>query len=328
MRFLLVRLSSMGDVVLTTPLIRALAERFPTAEIHFLTRAPYKPLVAHHPLLYAVHIWPLSREVRQTFWEGVLDLQKNLRTLPLRWRLRYRHFTTFPKENWRKWLMVRRKQRLPIAHVVLRYGQALAPWGIPAETLGPLEVYIPTELIAKVRAEMQALHQGPWLAVGLGGTYATKKWPTAYYIELLRRVGLPVVLLGGVPEAPAAETIAKALPQPALIGAGRYTLLETAAAIYLAEAVLSHDTGTAHLSAAFRKPTLVLWGNTTPAFGMTPWQTPYLGLEIPGLNCRPCSKLGFSHCPKGHHDCLRGLTPSYVESRLIQFFNNLAVSFS
>lgn len=312
----------MGDIVLTTPLIRALAERFPEAELHYLTRPTYRSLLEYHPLLTEVHTWPPSQTLQALRWEGILDLQKNLRTLPLRWRLSYKKYATFPKENWRKWWMVRRGRPQPLRHIVLRYAEALRTWGIAPEQMGPLEVHIPAHIQQKVSAELSALPR-PWLAVGLGGTYGTKKWPISYFQELLQKLGWPVVLLGGAAERAEAEAIAQALPQPTLLTAGRYSLLETAAVIAQATLLLTHDTGTAHLGAAFQVPTIVLWGNTVPELGMSPWQTISLAIEAQNLPCRPCSKLGFARCPKGHHDCMRSLTPDFVLARLHSFWQRI-----
>jgi len=322
-RFLLIRLSSMGDIVLTTPLLRALRQSYPQAEIHYLTRPAYAPLLQHNPHLTALHLWPPTPEILRSYWDGVIDLQKNLRTWRLRLRLRYKRWTTFPKKNLRKWLSVRLKKPLPVEHIVKRYGKALKPWGIEPHQLGPLEVYVPSALQERIQAELHNLHPGPWLAWGLGGTYVTKKWPTLYKLYLINRLGWPVVLLGGETEAEEAAFLAEKAEVPVLVGAGRYSLLETAAAIAEAALVLSHDTGTAHLAAAFQKPTIVLWGNTTPAFGMTPWLTPHRNLEVPDLPCRPCSKLGFAQCPKGHHNCMRALTPDFVLQEIHTFWAQL-----
>ncbi|MCS7153323.1 MAG: glycosyltransferase family 9 protein [Bacteroidia bacterium] len=322
MRFLLVRLSSMGDVVLTTPLIRALHRRFPEAEIHFLTRRQYKPLLQHHPQLTAVHEWPPANSLRDLFWEGVIDLQKNLRTFPLRWQLQYRAFSSFPKENFRKWLMVRFKKPFLLRHVVERYGRALRKWDISPDELGPLEVYVPEAVEEKIHSLLlSSLGEVPRVAVGLGGTYKTKRWLIEYYEVLLNRLKLPVILLGGESEAREAESLARMLSVPVVVGAGRFSLLETAAAIRLARLLISHDTGTAHLGAAMGTPTAVLWGNTVPEFGMTPWKVPHTNIEVKNLSCRPCSKLGYSTCPRGHHDCIRALTPDYVEKRLREAFD-------
>lgn len=323
-RFLVIRLSSMGDIVLTTPVLRALREKYSHAEIHYLTRRAYTELLQHNPHLSALHVWPPSEELRATPWDGVIDLQKNLRTRRLRFRLRYKRWTTFPKKNFRKWLSVRLKRPLPVAHVVRRYGEALRPWDISPDALGPLEMYVPAEVRARIRAQLDGVHVGLWLAFGLGGTYATKKWPPLYKLYLINKLGWPVILLGGSAEAEEAAFLREKAEVPVVVGAGRYSLIETAAAIAESALVLSHDTGTAHLAAAFRKPTVVLWGNTVPAFGMTPWQTPHINLEVPGLSCRPCSKLGFAKCPRGHHNCMRALTPDYVLHQAKAFWAQIA----
>lgn len=327
MRFLLVRLSSMGDVILTTPIIRALHEAYPQAEIHFLTRPAYAPLLSYHPLIHAVHLWSPRLTLPDWRWTGVIDLQKNLRTFRLRWRLRCERFSTFRKENLRKWQSVRTKIPLPVRHIVERYGEALRPWGIEVRELGPLEVYIPPEVEEKVRKELKTnLPEPPWLAVGLGGTYETKRWKLPYFQVLLERLRLPVILLGGKTEMPAAHKLASQLSVPVVVGTGRFSLLETAAAIRVASLLLSHDTGTAHLGAAVQTPTAVLWGNTVPEFGMTPWKVSHINIEARHLACRPCSKLGFAKCPRGHHDCMRALTPDYVEKRLRHFIDMLALA--
>ncbi len=310
----------MGDVILTTPLVKALRQKYPRAEIHYLTRPAYAELLAHNPYLNALHTWPPSEALRRIRWDGIIDLQRNLRTWRLRLRLSYRQWASFPKKNLRKWLSVRLRRSLPVEHIVSRYAEALRPWGIDPHGLGPLEVYVPQAIRKRIQEEMYGLHGGPWLAFGLGGTYATKKWPTLYKLYVIQRLGWPVVLLGGPAEANEAAFLSERVEGPILVGAGRYTLLETAAAIAAADLVLTHDTGTAHLAAAFQKPTVVLWGNTVPAFGMTPWQTPHLNLEVPGLSCRPCSKLGFDRCPRGHHNCMRALTPDFVLHEMQTFW--------
>ncbi len=322
-RFLFIRLSSMGDVLLTTPLLRALRQKYPHAEIHYLTRPAYAELLSYNPHLSALHTWPPSEALLRTPWDGVMDLQRNLRTWRLRMRLHYKRWTTFPKKNWRKWWSVRLRRPLPVEHIVKRYGEALRPWGIEPSTLGPLDVYVPNAVQNRIREEMYRLHPGPWLAIGLGGTYATKKWPTLYKLYVMQRLGWPLVLLGGHLEAEEAAFLTERMEGPVLNGAGRYSLLETAAAIAEADLVLTHDTGTAHLAAAFQKPTVVLWGNTIPAFGMTPWQTPHLNLEVPNLPCRPCSKLGFPKCPRHHHNCMRALTPDFVLHQIQSFWTQI-----
>jgi ADP-heptose:LPS heptosyltransferase len=176
-RFLVIRLSSMGDIVLTTPILRALREKYPQAEIHYLTRQAYTALLQHNPHLSALHVWPPSEGLRATAWDGVIDLQKNLRTWRLRFLLRYKRWTTFPKKNLRKWLSVRLRRPFPVAHVVRRYGEALRPWDISPDSLGPLEIYVPVEVQARVRAQLDGVHPGPWLAFGLGGTILPKSGP-------------------------------------------------------------------------------------------------------------------------------------------------------
>jgi heptosyltransferase-2 len=79
---------------------------------------------------------------------------------------------------------------------------------------------------------------------------------------------------------------------------------------------VTHDTGLMHIAAAFGRPIISLWGNTAPAFGMTPYYgdrpVPYGIMETKGLWCRPCSKIGYEKCPMGHFRCMERIDPEQV----------------
>jgi len=85
---------------------------------------------------------------------------------------------------------------------------------------------------------------------------------------------------------------------------GVLNLHESAEVLRLSEKVIAHDTGLMHIAAAFKKPIVCIWGNTVPELGMYPYLTQHINLEVKGLSCRPCSKIGFKTCPKGHFKCM------------------------
>jgi heptosyltransferase-2 len=155
---------------------------------------------------------------------------------------------------------------------------------------------------------LPATHQQGYVAFAIGGQHATKKLPFERMTELCQRIGQPMVLLGGAEDTDTAQRLIAALPKAPLYNAcGRYNLNQSASLVRQATQVYTHDTGLMHIAAAFKKPIVSIWGNTVPAFGMYPYATDYVALEVKDLACRPCSKIGHDRCPKGHFKCMNEL---------------------
>ncbi len=321
MKILIMRMSAIGDIVLTTPVVRALRRAMPEAKIHFLVKPQYAQVLEHNP--HITKLMPLQKRLRDTIrelkledYDYVLDLQKNLRSQYIRWQLK-KPSSSFSKENLKKWWMVRSKRATPLAHIVNRYAQALAPLQVRLGS-GGLEFQLPPGMQEWADAELKeklAAHN-PYavgtVAVVLGATHGTKKWPPAHHAALANRIGMPVVLLGGNAETADAEQVAALLKVPYLNAVARYNLHQSAALMQQCSLVITHDTGLMHIAAAFGQPIVSLWGNTLPEFGMTPYHTDYIAAEVKGLHCRPCSKIGYKQCPRGHFKCMKELTPENV----------------
>ncbi|MDX2286902.1 MAG: glycosyltransferase family 9 protein [Bacteroidia bacterium] len=318
-RILLIRFSSIGDIVLTTPVIRSLREAHPDWELHMLVKPGMEAALGANPRLDRIHRWrgaETLRELKRLDFSHILDLQHNLRSLRVRLALGA-PASVFPKYNLEKYLLVRFKRSLrPIPHVVFRYAETLRPLGAALDA-GGLEFFVPPEAEAEADAQFRAWgldRQGPVLAVVLGATYRTKRWPPAHFAELIRLRGGPVLLLGG-PDA-RADADAILAQAPAADGVGQFSLAVSAALMRRCSAVLTHDTGMMHIAAAFGMQIYSLWGSTVPAFGMTPFRTGHAVLENQGLGCRPCSKLGHDACPLGHFRCMEDLRPQDVLLRM------------
>lgn len=308
MKVLVVRFSSIGDIVLTTPVLRCLQQQT-GAEVHVVTKNAYRSLFDANP--YTDRVFTFSKEITECLpalkaerYDHVVDLHNNLRSLRLRLALR-RPSTAFDKLNLEKWLMVTlHLNRLPDRHVVHRYLDAVAPLGVSYDGAG-LDYFIPEG------QEVQPVDMGlpcDFLVFAIGANHHTKRLPLARMIEVCRRLSTPVVLLGGPGEQEDGERIRQAAADKVTNACGRLNLHGSASLIRQAKAVITHDTGMMHVAAAFRKPVFSIWGNTIPAFGMYPFYPdgPTLNttLEVQGLRCRPCSKIGFNRCPKGHFRCM------------------------
>ncbi len=320
-KFLIIRFSSIGDIILTTPIVRSLSSAYPDAEIHYLTKAQYAGLLAPNPHIDRLHLLkddlrPIITQLKQEGFTQIIDLHNNLRTwrvglaLGVPWR-------RFPKLNFEKFLLTSFKiDRLPNLHIVERYARAL-PSGVQLDENG-LDFFISNA--ARVEADQlldARLSSGQPVGVVLGGKFATKRWPNAYFAQLLQQLDAPVILFGGPDERADADAIITESGRDEVLDVvGKVTLQTAGALIQHCQYVLTHDTGLMHMAAALQIPTYVLWGNTVPKFGMYPYRAPHTNLEVAGLSCRPCSKLGSATCPKGHFKCMREQTPEMILSAL------------
>lgn len=326
-KILIIRFSSIGDIVLTTPVLRVLRARFPDAEIHYLTKPQLVALLKYNPNLNEVltlkkTLWETFLFLRKQKYDYILDLHNNLRSNLLTTAL-MRPKSVLDKQNTAKYKIVKWKQKIVVPHIVSRYLATLQPLGITEpDDGGGLDIFLPEAAHAKASNRILSAGFGPILAVVLGATYPTKQWITEYYTELLNKLALPCVLLGGKSDKSFANQVKNNLRAPFIDAVGESDLLETAALIAQCEIVLTPDTGLMHVAAALQKKVVSIWGNTTPALGFAPYRTQAVCVENLALNCRPCDKLGKKVCPKGHFRCMRDLTSDDVLQKIIDFMPN------
>lgn len=319
-KILLIRFSSIGDLVLTTPIIRALNQQLEGSEIHFLTKKRFVGILENSPYLNKVHSFDenLSEvipQLKQERFDLIIDLHKNLRSNLVKRKLMVKSIS-FEKLNLEKWLMVRLKiNRLPQKHIVDRYFDALKSLNIKNDLLG-LD-YFEGQENREIRSTLPEQFQKSYVVFALAGTYFTKKIPLEKWVEMAKCSPLPILLLGGPTEKELGEKLMNEdLKQSVFNGCGSFNLNQSAALIRDAELVITGDTGLMHIAVAYKKKTISLWGNTIPEFGMYPYIPQYPDrvtiLENKDLKCRPCSKLGYDKCPKGHFDCMMQLDVSNV----------------
>lgn len=311
-KVLVIRFSSIGDIVLTTPVVRCLKKQLPGIEIHYCTKKQYAGILATNPYINKVHVLEgnlseLFKHLRAGNFDFIVDLHNSLRSNLLRLRLNIPS-ATFPKLNFRKWLLVNfRINRLPELHIVERYFMATRRLKIVNDQQ-ELDFFIP-ESDTFDPAWLPETHQKPYIGFVIGGRHATKILPASKVIEVCSFLHHPVVLLGGKEDVPVAEIIVKAFPEKIFNACGRFSLNRSAALIKQAGMIITNDTGLMHIAAALSKRTISIWGSTTPDFGMYPWlpkQTisDSIFFEVENLKCRPCSKIGFDRCPKKHFKCM------------------------
>ncbi|MEL7532793.1 MAG: glycosyltransferase family 9 protein [Bacteroidota bacterium] len=320
MKVLLIRFSSIGDIVLTSPVLRSLKQARPEVEIHYLSKQGFKDLLIYNPYLSKLHFLdeeaklPLQALKAEGF-DYVIDLHKNLRSWRVKQALRCPS-VSFDKQNLAKYKMVRSAkppQQLP--HIVNRYADCLAAFDVALDQKG-LELFLPDGAEAAAQKRLNDWGHSHPLAIVLGATYATKRWPTAKFISLIQQYQQPVLLIGGPDAQEDAAEILQKVKTPVFDAVGKYSLLDSAALMKQASQVLAHDTGFMHIAAAFGQSVISLWGNTVPEMGMTPYKTPHQIVERKGLSCRPCSKIGYERCPKGHFKCMEEIKVETVKALL------------
>jgi ADP-heptose:LPS heptosyltransferase len=311
MKILVLRFSSIGDIVLTTPVLRALHEQLPGAEVHVATKTAFADLLRYDPHVHQVHelgddLGALITTLRAERFDHVVDLHHNLRTARVKRALGVPAHS-FPKLNLQKWLLVNFGiNKLPDQHIVDRYFEAAAPLGVGNDGRG-LELFIPADRSVPRKALPEA-HQSGYVAVAVGAAHGTKRLPERRMVELAGMVRGPLVIIGGEEDRAVGRSIADALGGRVFDATGRYDLLGSASLIAGARAVIAHDSGAMHIACAFKRPVVSIWGSTVPAFGMGPYQPGHPAQvfisEVSGLSCRPCSKIGYDRCPKGHFHCM------------------------
>lgn len=328
---LLVRFSSLGDVLLTTPLIRALRARHPAATITALTKQVWGPLLSANPHLDQVislapgqSLVPLARGLRKANFTDRLDLHASVRTRVLRLLVpgAWHGYGTRRRER-RALISVGRNNYRDNLPVPERYFEAarqldVQPDGSPAELF--------TSPAAEARAEEWLTRSGldlnlPMITLAPGAAHATKRWPLRHWRSLAEQLaerGFAMVIVGAGPDRMAAAEVVSAAPGVVASAAGELDLQATGALIRRTRTVVAGDTGPMHLATAVGRPVVALFGPTVEAFGFFPYRARSTVLQLP-LTCRPCSSKGGPRCPLVHHQCLEGILPDQVLGATLEF---------
>ena len=316
-KILIIRFSSIGDIVLTTPVIRCLKQQRSEIEIHYLTKNSFKNILENNPYLSKVHtIEKEAKEIIEALkkenFDFIIDLHHNIRSLQIKKALG-KPTSTLKKLNFKKWLLVNFKINiLPPIHVVDRYMQTLSPLGIKNDLKG-LDFFIPLKDKINITS-LPLTHQNGYIGFVIGAKHFTKQLPVEKIISICKKLNTPIILLGGKEDISRAKEIEAAVGLTIYNACGQYNLNQSASLIKQASKIISHDTGLMHIAAAFKKDILSVWGNTVPAFGFAPYMAGKESkiIEVLHLSCRPCSKIGYDKCPKGHFKCMSNINEDLI----------------
>lgn len=304
LKILVVRFSSIGDIVLTTPVVRMLKKQL-NAQVHFLTKSAYVPLLKNNPYIDSVYqiensITEVIADLKKEKYDYVIDLHNNLRTQILKIRLGV-SAKGFNKLNMEKFMLTNFKlYNMPKIHIVDRYLETVKHLVVKNDNQG-LDFFLsPNDKIDI------SIFPKDYIVFVIGGQHATKILPNEKIISIIKKVNKPVLLVGGPEDFERGEQII-ANTNNTINTCGKYSILQSASLVQQAKMVITHDTGMMHIAAAFQQKIFSVWGNTVPEFGMYPYLESEQSkrIEVKGLNCRPCSKIGYDKCPKGHFKCMQ-----------------------
>jgi len=327
-RILIIRFSSLGDVILATSVIDATRRLWPKSHITFVVKEEYAPVLKHNPAIERLislgpserglgSLLKLGRELKRQGVDLVLDLQGGLRGrvlsaatgAPARARVKSRRMS--------RMLMVARPKRWrrQLPHAVERYLECLERCATEqASTEGP-RVWLNDDERSNARSSLGVLGSRRLVALAPGAKWRSKRWPERYYAglaDVLSADGYGVLVLGSVEEMPLLERIVSPVAEPGSVLAISGGLRELAALLALCDAAVCNDSGLMHLAAAVGTAAVGLFGPTAPHFGFTPYgeghRTVWLGLE-----CSPCSLHGDKPCRIAEKaPCVEELEPARV----------------
>ncbi len=329
MKFLVIRFSSIGDIVLTTPVIRCLKTQVPGVEVHYLVKDAFRSIVEHNPYIDKVHVlahsWELlMHELKLEEYDYVIDLHHNLRSLRVKKVLGKKSFS-FYKLNIQKFIYTNLKWNvLPDVHIVDRYMKTLRSFDVKNDGAG-LDYFIAKKEEVNEK-DIPASHHAGYIGIVIGAAHNTKKYPQHKLKELCEQLDHPIILFGGKEDSENGKTIAAVDPVKIYNACGKFSINESADLVRKAKLIISNDTGLMHIAAAFKRPVISLWGNTVPSFGMYPYygksflsnqnKSPFDILQVDKLWCRPCSKIGYDKCPRGHFKCMEHISVKEIIAKI------------
>ena len=330
-KVLIIRFSSIGDIVLASPVIRCVKQQLPNAEVHFLSKQSFKAVTEANPYIDKFFyldgdLNTLIDELTKENYDYIIDLHKNYRTLRIKRALKCPSFT-YKKQSIAKFILTKLHLNFMSGrHITDRSLDTVKPLGIINDGKG-LDYFLPKSLNVSIH-DLPTPHQFGYIAIVIGASYYTKKLPINKLQELCTQIDYPIVLIGGKEDADEGAEIAKIAPFKIYNGCGKFSLNESAWLVKESKLVISHDTGLQYIACAFKKKVFALWGGTSPKLDVEPYyyanemgvqiNSLYKNYIVPNLSCQPCSNFGTKTCPKKHFKCMNNQNLAQIATDAIK----------
>jgi heptosyltransferase-2 len=318
-KILIIRLSSIGDILLSTSLIRSIKKINPEIQIDFVLKEEFFELMQNNPNLTNIHRYTKHSFEKQILvnaliankYELVIDLQNNLRSREIARPLHCK-ILRFKKNNFKKFLLVHFKiNKLKDApQIPVRYAKTVSV-ELDIEGLDCFTENLPDPRLDK---------NEKYIGLCPGAKHFTKRWPKEYFIELgnsLESAGYKVVLFGGLEEVELCFEIENQIKNA--VNLCNTSILQVGSDMKMCKAIYTNDSGLMHLASAIKVPVIAFFGSTVREFGFYPYKAKSIELENKNLSCRPCTHIGRKSCPKIHFKCMKEIKPELAFNSL----NNL-----
>ncbi|NOR46048.1 MAG: hypothetical protein GQ534_10735 [Candidatus Delongbacteria bacterium] len=331
MKILILRFSSLGDILLATPVLDVLKDKYPDCEIDWVVNSKFAEVLITNPRLNRVLTFKdknglenIREDIRKTKYDLIFDLHQNSNTY---------YLTRFQKNVYRynkrifdrSMLVFLKKKYKEILPVTQMYFKALNKAGIETPDEWTLRYGLVKSFQLSTINEYN-LHNFNYITIAPGASYATKMWPKEYFKELVEKISFnkninrKVVLVGlGEDDEKVAEFITKGNEFSCINLVGKLDLQETATILKYSDLVISNDSGPLHLAECFKKKIVAIFGSTTEELGFFPYSTDYVVVENKGLSCRPCTHFGKKKCPKKHFKCMMDISADDVYREVLNF---------
>lgn len=311
MKIIIIRFSSIGDIVLTSPVVRCIKNQLANSEIHYLTKHTFKEILTANP--YISKIYSIENEVSEVMdaltkehYDLIIDLHDNLRSHQVSLTLKVKTYR-YNKQRFKRFLLTQFKINLLNNHVVDRYFSAVKKLNIINDGKG-LDYFIP-EQDEIPPSKLPFTHMAGYGVIVVGAKHFTKTIPLDKLKELCEKITIPIMLIGGAEDAYAGLQIESVDKFKIYNACGNFNINQSASIIKKAKFVITGDTGMMHIAAALNKRVISIFGGTEKRLGFTPYNNSAnnVMIENTNLSCRPCHKHGLSACPKGHFKCMNEL---------------------
>tara|TARA_B100001250_G_scaffold376247_1_gene364417 strand:+ start:895 stop:1854 length:960 start_codon:yes stop_codon:yes gene_type:complete len=315
-KVLIIRFSSIGDIILTSPIIRCVKLQT-QAKLHFLIKAQYVSIVESNPYIDKIIVFKeslrdLINSLKVEEYDYIIDLQNSIRSYWVKRSLMLKSYTV-KKKSWQKILFIYFGYNLLNDHVVDRYFRSIKQLNILNDLEG-LDYFISNNINFKLDVD------GKFLVWCIGASHEQKTLSVHQIVQVCNKLIVPCVLLGGKDEFGKGESVVQETRNKKVFNmCGKLSLDESSYYIQQSDLVLTGDTGLMHIAAAFQKKIISFWGCTKPQLGFPPYMADKHSVELVFQpHHRPCSKHG-DYCRTSKGGCVKKIDPEEIKKLIVEY---------
>jgi len=341
LKFLFIRFSSLGDILLTFPAISYLKNTYPNSTIHFVSKSQFHDILKLNHSIDEIILFDekndsmskLKKIIKHNNYDYIIDLHNNIRSRLLSLFLPNKIFR-FNKHSLKKFLLVKTKINLlkNYPNIIKRYFLTFNKILELDENKFDkyLEIYKINVTDYENLIDLEKFIQNDnndLIAFCPSAKHKTKIFPLGKFAkigrELLKKRKRTIILFGSKEEYQYCEELRIAISSESCINmAGKTTLIETSLLLNKCKLIVTNDTGLMHLGNLLKIPLIAIFGSTVKELGFFPFGNTSFVIENIGLKCRPCSHIGLNKCPKKHFKCMNDIDESVIIKKANEFLNN------